>query len=69
MGIDRIGSKTYFIFMCFNLVCIPIIALLFPETKGRALEDMDDLFIEKLTHERPSLEGNKTGTAFGEKEA
>jgi len=69
VGIDRIGSKTYFVFMSFNFVCIPIIALLFPETKGRALEDMDDLFREKLTQERLSLEGNKNSIALGEKEA
>jgi len=30
--------------MAVNLVCVPIIWLLYPETKGRALEDMDVLF-------------------------
>ena len=30
--------------MAVNLVCVPIIWLFYPETKGRALEDMDELF-------------------------
>lgn len=30
--------------MAINLVCIPIIYLLYPETNGRTLEDMDALF-------------------------
>jgi hypothetical protein len=30
--------------MVINLVAVPIIYLLYPETKGRALEDMDVLF-------------------------
>ncbi|KAI2465820.1 general substrate transporter [Annulohypoxylon bovei var. microspora] len=44
VGIDTIGSKIYFFFMAVNLVCIPIIILFYPETKGRPLEDMDLLF-------------------------
>ncbi|KAI1405040.1 general substrate transporter [Hypoxylon fuscum] len=44
VGIDTIGSNIYFFFMAVNLVCIPIILMFYPETKGRALEDMDSLF-------------------------
>lgn len=44
VGIATIGSKIYFFFMAINLVCVPIIFLLYPETKGRPLEDMDVLF-------------------------
>ena len=44
IGIVRIGSKIYFFFMAVNLVCVPVIWLLYPETKGRSLEDMDVLF-------------------------
>ncbi|KAI8961313.1 general substrate transporter [Daldinia sp. FL1419] len=44
VGIDTIGSKIYFFFMVVNVVCIPIIILFYPETKGRPLEDMDLLF-------------------------
>ena len=44
VGIDNLGSKIYFFFMAVNLVCVPIIWLAYPETKGRRLEDMDELF-------------------------
>ena len=44
MGIAKLGSKIYFIFMAINLACVPVIYLFYPETKGRALEDMDALF-------------------------
>lgn len=44
MGIAHLGSKIYFFFMVINLACIPVIYLLYPETKGRPLEDMDMLF-------------------------
>jgi hypothetical protein len=44
VGIHRYGSKIYYFFMAVNLVCVPIIWILYPETKGRPLEDMDVLF-------------------------
>lgn len=44
MGIANLGANIYFFFMAINLVCVPIIYLLYPETKGRPLEDMDALF-------------------------
>lgn len=44
VGIAHLGSKIYFFFMAINLVCVPIIYLLYPETKGRPLESMDALF-------------------------
>jgi hypothetical protein len=54
VGIANIGSKTYFIFMAVNLVCIPIIYLFYPETNGVALEDMDALF--KAHHFRSTID-------------
>jgi len=44
VGIAALGSNIYFFFMVINLVSVPIIYLLYPETKGRRLEDMDVLF-------------------------
>ncbi|KAF2439456.1 general substrate transporter [Karstenula rhodostoma CBS 690.94] len=44
IGMDRIGSKTHFIFMSTNLVSALIIWLLYPETSQRSLEDMEVLF-------------------------
>ncbi|KAF9525580.1 general substrate transporter [Crepidotus variabilis] len=51
IGIQNIGSKTYFIFMSFNIVAGIIVFFLYPETKGIALEDMDNLF---FNNNRPS---------------
>lgn len=44
VGHARFGSGVYFFFMIVNFTCVPIIWFLYPETNGRALEDMDSLF-------------------------
>ncbi|KAF2278886.1 general substrate transporter [Westerdykella ornata] len=44
VGMQKIGSKTHFIFMCTNLASAVIIWLYFPETGRRSLEDMEALF-------------------------
>ncbi|KAI1775909.1 general substrate transporter [Hypoxylon cercidicola] len=70
VGIDAIGSNIYFFFMAVNVVCIPIIVLLYPETKGRALEDMDLLFnkaiigVEEIDeHTEPVLPKNVSNSS------
>jgi MFS family permease len=54
LGIARFGSGIYFFFALVNLICVPVIWLLYPETKGRALEDMDSLF-GKTSHRQSSV--------------
>ncbi|KAL2178210.1 general substrate transporter [Thermothelomyces heterothallicus CBS 202.75] len=44
VGIANLGSSIYFFFMAVNLISIPVIYLFYPETKGRPLEDMEELF-------------------------
>ncbi|KAF9728735.1 MFS monosaccharide transporter [Paraphaeosphaeria minitans] len=44
IGMDKIGSRTHFIFMSTNLVSAFVIWLLYPETSQRSLEDMEVLF-------------------------
>ena len=44
VGVDHLGSRIYFFFMAINMVCVPIIWFLYPETKNRPLEEMDALF-------------------------
>lgn len=56
VGIDRVGSRIYFFFMAVNLVCVPVIWVLYPETKARSLEDMDVLF---GSAERPSADSGE----------
>ncbi|KKF96809.1 Arabinose-proton symporter [Ceratocystis platani] len=43
-GVPQSGGTKYFIFAAVNAVAVPIIWRYFPETKGRALEDMDTVF-------------------------
>ncbi|KZZ95363.1 General substrate transporter [Moelleriella libera RCEF 2490] len=45
VGNAHFGSGVYFFFMAVNIICVPTIWYLYPETKGRALEAMDHLFI------------------------
>ncbi|KUJ06685.1 general substrate transporter [Mollisia scopiformis] len=44
VAINNIGSKTYFIFFAINVACVVILATLYPETKGKTLEEMDTIF-------------------------
>ncbi|CAH0056102.1 unnamed protein product [Clonostachys solani] len=44
LGLAHWGSGIYFFFMVVNFACAPIVWLFYPETKGRALEDMDEIF-------------------------
>ncbi|KAK9479790.1 general substrate transporter [Lipomyces japonicus] len=41
---NRIGEKTLYIFGAFNVITIPIVWALYPETNQRTLEEMDLLF-------------------------
>ncbi|KAE8446081.1 hypothetical protein EG329_012589 [Mollisiaceae sp. DMI_Dod_QoI] len=44
VAIQNIGSKTYFIFFAINVACVVILAVCYPETKGKSLEQMDSVF-------------------------
>nr|AEB31261.1 xylose transporter [Scheffersomyces stipitis] len=44
VGFQSIGSYTYLIFAAINLLMAPVIYFLYPETKGRSLEEMDIIF-------------------------
>jgi hypothetical protein len=44
VGIQNIGSKTYFIFFAINVASMIIMIIWYPETKGKTLEEMDGLF-------------------------
>jgi hypothetical protein len=43
-ALENIGWRTYIIFAVLNALWVPIMYLLFPETKGMELEDVDRLF-------------------------
>lgn len=44
LGIANVGWKFYMLFVTLNLVDFVVIALFFPETKGKSLEEMNQVF-------------------------
>ncbi|KAF2178797.1 general substrate transporter [Zopfia rhizophila CBS 207.26] len=73
--INRLDWKTYLIFMCTNLVFVPIIFYFYPETSNMSLEAIDSLFIKPGEYdsefaeegEAPSQDRSKTGMLQVEK--
>lgn len=47
---EGIGSYTYLVFAGINLAMIPVFVFLYPETKGRTLEEMDLIFSKTPTN-------------------
>ncbi|MBW0487047.1 hypothetical protein O181_026762 [Austropuccinia psidii MF-1] len=50
-AVDRLGWRTYLIFMVFNFSFVPIMAIFYPETKGKSLEEIDMLFGDGVSHD------------------
>jgi hypothetical protein len=56
-----IGYQTYIIFAVINLAMVPSVYFFFPETAGRSLEEMDEIFhkttnafnVVKIAHDMP----------------
>lgn len=44
VAFDTIGPYTYTIFAAINLLMVPVVYFLYPETAGRSLEEMDIIF-------------------------
>ena len=59
-----IGFEYFYVFFCLNLVAVICYCLFFPETKGRTLEQLDELFRDQLVEH--VLE--KAGTKMTEEE-
>ena len=49
IGINSLGWKFYIIWTVLNGAFVPVIYLFYPETAGRALEDIDRLFAKAMT--------------------
>jgi hypothetical protein len=48
IGLDQIGWKYYIFFICSNLAMAAVIILFYPETQGKSLEQMDELFGDQM---------------------
>jgi MFS family permease len=44
IAFNSMGQKYFFIFAAFNASIVPIVYYLFPETSGRELEEIDEIF-------------------------
>ena len=62
VGIQNIGSKTYYIFFAINAASMIIMIIWYPETKGKTLEEMDGLFGKLLTENDVEGHGSNGGT-------
>jgi hypothetical protein len=63
----NIGYQTYIIFAVINLAIVPSVYFFFPETAGRSLEEMDEIFhktttpfdVVKVAHDMPRRYGKR----------
>ncbi|KAJ5554719.1 hypothetical protein N7535_007165 [Penicillium sp. DV-2018c] len=49
VGFSTIGNRYYIIFAVINAVIVPSVYFFFPETKGRSLEEIDEIFAQSKT--------------------
>lgn len=45
VGFANIGWKYFLVYCCINAVCVPTVYFFFPETAGRSLEEIDEIFL------------------------
>jgi len=67
--INRLDWKTYLVFMCTNLVFVPIIFFFYPETSNLSLEEIDKLFIKPGEYDDESVESGEAGISAEEMKA
>ncbi|KAG5722990.1 High-affinity glucose transporter [Termitomyces sp. T112] len=55
IGMDKVGWKFYMLFVALNLVDMIIIAIFFPETKGKTLEEMNEYLFDSPGIPKPNV--------------
>jgi len=70
VAFNGIGYNTYTVFACINAFMVPCVYFFYPETAGRSLEEMDEIFqdvngfkgafdVVKVAREKPRRYGKK----------
>ncbi|GAW03574.1 general substrate transporter [Lentinula edodes] len=54
IGISNVGYKFYLVFVCCNFVNLIVMVVFFPETKGKTLEEMAEVFGDSIL---PDVQG------------
>ncbi|KAG8700513.1 hypothetical protein FRC08_004657 [Ceratobasidium sp. 394] len=67
IGLDNSAWKYYLLFVCLNVFSFFMVLLFFPETKGKTLEEMDELFGDQvidhaLDAKRPQMSERMSST-------
>ncbi|KAF4614243.1 hypothetical protein D9613_007735 [Agrocybe pediades] len=60
LGIAKVGWKFYMLFVTLNVVDFIAIALFFPETKGKTLEEMNQVFGDSVENSRTYSDEEKS---------
>ncbi|KAI3605907.1 mfs sugar [Moniliophthora roreri] len=68
LAIDNIGYKFYLVFVCLNFADLIVITLFFPETKGKTLEEMNQVFGDAIDSQQVLYEHGKLPHQDDEKE-
>ncbi|KAF7561759.1 hypothetical protein G7046_g2388 [Stylonectria norvegica] len=72
VAMEKIGWKTYIVFTIWDAVQVAVVYMLIPETKGRTLEELDELFSAKnpvkASIQKKTLAVNKFGDVVDVKE-
>ncbi|KAL0940468.1 High-affinity glucose transporter 5 [Colletotrichum truncatum] len=67
-ALTNIGFKYFYVFFVFNLIALVCYIFFYPETKGRTLEQMDELFGDQLVpHAMQDSEGAAAAVAKDDK--
>lgn len=48
IGLSNIGWRYYIFFIASNLTCAAVVVIFYPETQGKSLEQMDELFGDQM---------------------
>ncbi|OAV91416.1 hypothetical protein PTTG_05678 [Puccinia triticina 1-1 BBBD Race 1] len=64
LATEKIGWKTYLIFMALNISFVPIMFIFYPETKGKSLEEIDLMFGDAVSAELRRQKMNEIQTSL-----